>query len=1742
MDITTNFIAGRMNKSVDERLIPKGEYKNALNVRLGSTETTDIGAVENSKGNEKLTTLEYNGNPLSINATCLGAFADPINETMYWFVHDDNPSGSSVDLIVSYNTTNQTITYHVISVSVLNFNPTYLITGVQLVEDLLFFTDNYNPPRVINVKSSYPTPTGLNDNFTEEDISLIVKPPGFNSFLNPSGQTVFDLATPEVTLYKTQSEEENFLTDRFISFAYRYRYKDKQYSATSLFTLAVFDTLEFNVEPETMVNEGMENRANSVEITHSTGSEKVKEIQLLYKESSSSVIYIVETFIKEELGWGDNELKTFTFTSNKVYGTLGSDELLRQFDNVPLLANALTIQGNRLMLGNYTEGYDIVTANNQPIPISFSSKLSKQQVTTGIIVAPTTLADTGNSNFSSCYRIAGPIIAPYYSTCNDFQFALFDLATVPLPILPGIEFNFQMQIYSYETTGMAGASLNTNNRYQVGTSLNPIVLNFTYTATKQFNSVAEMLSDNSFKTAIGVFVDPTTAIADAPTGGTLMDAFNQAILSEVANVTTADGFIDDFEFVFESINSQTINQILTYSGPVPNRLGGSGVDNCFYIKFPAVAFVPINSLGVPMFNYFRFVLENVQTGNPSPYAPLFSSYSLRPTVQSSGLIINQTFNNRSLHSNRDYEAGIVYLDEYGRATTALVCPTNTVFIPCENSIFANRINISINNKPPFWAKKYKFVLKQSRASYDTIYIRRFYEDPTETSIYWFALEGEDKALVKEGTKLVVKRDDGGPLSKKIIATVLDVESKIRGEFITDISLPGLYMSMKTTGFSVRGGLSDSINYGQNPLHAALPSAGNDPYYSYPVPQIYNAATDEYDLAKVPTGAVIKIIFRVWRTEWDPWLGSHDDSVDWRWEQTFISPQNYDDFYAWWDGENIESYAGGTSNTGQTKVYLPPKFMHGPSSDPFLDVTSAEEIDNGIPVSSIPHYGIKYAFLKRQNQNGITYKKYHLQLRANIESGGWLVDDRPAHVNMEIQFYGQDDLLIFETAPPDADPNLFYDSSEMYDIANDINGDLAHSGEIQNQVVESDIPAIVQLPHFNCYTYYNGAESYKIEDSATGKALSLGQRTTAISTEPYAKELRQSSVTYSGIYYPSSGVNNSNEFNLGLANYKDLETNFGPVMKLHARETDMLVLQEDRISYVLLGKNLISDSVGGGAIISVPEVLGKQIARIEEYGISFNPESFTSWGKNMYFSDVKRGAILQLTGGSLQSDNLNVISDTGMRSYFRDKFIGQLKTQKLGGYDPYMDEYVFSSNTNQLPLPFSVAPCGRLLTFRDATPSTVYKVTIEVGALIGAFNLTYNVLTPTTATLDIDAIFNGVTTSVSGVSGIGALNVQKTSVYPTTVDITIIASEKCTYTFNPLCIKAKSDTFVTQFVLMESGDGRKKFNYGYNWTDGIYNSPTSTDTATRNWAVNRVCPPSTGILTTQVNSGIASSGLIPYSDCTVDMFVEDITGGLFNFDLSRGHNLYAYTQRPILAGCNNILADLTTQTPLTITTPVPGKHVGSLTNLKLTGSTYTNTNAPTAPANYIADLGVDFTTLQITVGDTVVSAAGITGTVLSVAANLIQTGIGGVVAMVVQQNEAYTITRLNLSQIVLVYDLRDKMGANVCEDLDPVILCTTCTGLCTEFVCVTQPLNSALNACLWSSSPYATQIGVAHNGASPLPIIGNIVFRSSACDPNNVLADGWYWMNYSGPSAPLTSDEYMQVENGICIDRQTITCN
>ena len=50
---SNNFIKGKMNKDLDERLIPKGEYREAQNVLLSESEDSDVGALETIKSNTR---------------------------------------------------------------------------------------------------------------------------------------------------------------------------------------------------------------------------------------------------------------------------------------------------------------------------------------------------------------------------------------------------------------------------------------------------------------------------------------------------------------------------------------------------------------------------------------------------------------------------------------------------------------------------------------------------------------------------------------------------------------------------------------------------------------------------------------------------------------------------------------------------------------------------------------------------------------------------------------------------------------------------------------------------------------------------------------------------------------------------------------------------------------------------------------------------------------------------------------------------------------------------------------------------------------------------------------------------------------------------------------------------------------------------------------------------------------------------------------------------------------------------------------------------------------------------------------------------------------------------------------------------------------------------------------------------------------------------------------------------------
>ena len=53
-ELNRSFIKGKMNKDLDERLLPPNEYRDAMNISVSTSEDSDVGAIENILSNNFL--------------------------------------------------------------------------------------------------------------------------------------------------------------------------------------------------------------------------------------------------------------------------------------------------------------------------------------------------------------------------------------------------------------------------------------------------------------------------------------------------------------------------------------------------------------------------------------------------------------------------------------------------------------------------------------------------------------------------------------------------------------------------------------------------------------------------------------------------------------------------------------------------------------------------------------------------------------------------------------------------------------------------------------------------------------------------------------------------------------------------------------------------------------------------------------------------------------------------------------------------------------------------------------------------------------------------------------------------------------------------------------------------------------------------------------------------------------------------------------------------------------------------------------------------------------------------------------------------------------------------------------------------------------------------------------------------------------------------------------------------------
>ena len=387
-EVKNAFIKSKMNKDLDARLIPNGEYRDAKNIQVSRSQGDDVGALENILGNAVTVNGDFAADSGVPGIECIGYIVDESTSFVYLFFTDytdpydggvSTYSTSANNFIYAYNIlSNQRV--KLLQGSFLNFSTNRPIIGVNLLENLLFWTDNRNQPRKINIDLA--TSNGVGYYNTEDKISVAK----YNPYQSPELIKEVSSGVYETTMYDVSSQtlpdgstsnpyynadfpgDPKYLEDKFVRFSYRFKFDDGEYSIIAPFTQEAFipkqdgyfiEGDEKQTTASTIV-EFMENKVNKIDLqiplpvsSNNLESEYlITEIDIIYKESDSTVVQVVETIPVSSIT-GDVQTYIYSYFSQKPYKTLPNDEIIRVYDKVPVKALGQEVVSNRVIYSNF---------------------------------------------------------------------------------------------------------------------------------------------------------------------------------------------------------------------------------------------------------------------------------------------------------------------------------------------------------------------------------------------------------------------------------------------------------------------------------------------------------------------------------------------------------------------------------------------------------------------------------------------------------------------------------------------------------------------------------------------------------------------------------------------------------------------------------------------------------------------------------------------------------------------------------------------------------------------------------------------------------------------------------------------------------------------------------------------------------------------------------------------------------------------------------------------------------------------------------------------------------------------------------------------------------------------------------------------------------------------------------------------------------------------------------------------
>lgn len=649
-----------LNQDSDYILTDVSEMTDARNVRISATDNGDGGVIKNAKGNISISLSQ--SLPIGNNRV-VGVCENDSENELYFFVWNSQENHT----IWKYSPRVSSDVTLVIQSDALEFYPeSQLHTNAVLVNDsiYLYFTDGLSEPKKVNVKRAIAGGylTGVTKAERVSEITVIRKYP------------------ERITgIFETDyNKKTNNIFGSTFQFVAQYKYKDEDVSALGQYSslFASNNTLD-NVD-RSEVSEIVHNKiALSLNVVEPVGM--VESVKFFVRKNAEGTFYYIGEVNNIDFV---NGVASLDFYNNGNYPAVADSEFNKLEDAVPRKAQAQTVAGNRLVYGNYVEGFDKTNATATIEPV-YERAVSLLPLDLHIL--PTDE--------------------------NDNVVIYWDLTNVPN--------STETEIHYLTSDSIVAQSNYTHDVVKYIALTTPLGTFFDFSSTVKFN-IAQ------YNEVFSYIINPQTDRADA--AAQMIAAYPDEVvfsvatpISTAANVTRVTDLSQGKEFdVYFSgtITFEAVSQTYYASSP----------DSTFIGK-PIIKFV----WRVKEFNISATAAKLVSSGNPADpigfiYEDVSANLLFQNTANEALTITGLQYTTESLEYNQaarktfkahdTHSFGIVYCDKYGRGSG--VQKLGSVDIAGLHDPVRlgkrgySKVNITMTSPIPTWASGFSFVYDGGR--------------------------------------------------------------------------------------------------------------------------------------------------------------------------------------------------------------------------------------------------------------------------------------------------------------------------------------------------------------------------------------------------------------------------------------------------------------------------------------------------------------------------------------------------------------------------------------------------------------------------------------------------------------------------------------------------------------------------------------------------------------------------------------------------------------------------------------------------------------------------------------------------------------------------------------------------------------------------------------------------------------------------------------------------------------------